>query len=129
MAEFLDIGTTLADPTQTTKGRFEVNGAEAVCIGVYNNLTDSVTLNAFRVVFFPNGNAEAVDGPDTAAEFTSPAGGGNVVQHGNPVDPTTLAAGQKMYFVLTNVRAFHSLQVLASVASGTGKLKIEFGRG
>ena len=30
MAEFLDIGTTLADPTQTTKGRFEVNGAEAV---------------------------------------------------------------------------------------------------
>ncbi|MEL7494807.1 MAG: hypothetical protein AAGJ95_12735 [Cyanobacteria bacterium J06554_11] len=126
MAELLTIGTSFADPDTEKKGRLELKGADKAVIGVYN--TGSVDLNAFKVVFFPNATAEAVDGPSTGAEWTSPEAGNNVIQHGNPVDPTTLAAGAKMYFVLTNVRAFHSLQVLASVASGAGKLKIEFGR-
>ena len=118
------IGTTL-----TIVGRLALDGADKAVIGVYNNLPESITLSAFKVVFFPNATAEAVDGPSTAAEWTSPAGGGNVIQHGNPVSPTTLVAGAKMYFVLINLKPIHSLQVLAAVASGEGRLKLEFNRG
>ena len=128
MAEILTVGTSFADPVTDKKGRLELKGADKAVIGVYNNLPSSVTLNAFKVVFFPNATAEAVDGPTTAAEWTDPTSG-NVVQHGNPVDPTTLAAGAKMYFILHKLKPLHSLQVMATVASGEGQLKIEFNRG
>lgn len=131
MSEFtrtLSIGTAFPDPANNSSGRFGLLESDKAVIGVYNNLSGSVTLNAFKVVFFPNATAEAVDGPSTATEWTSPESGG-VIQHGNPVDPTTLAAGQKMYFILDKLKPIHSLQVLATVASGEGQLKIEFNRG
>lgn len=135
MSEFtrvITVNTSFPDPDSSETldsqtARFGLLGADKAVIGVYN--TGSVALNAFKVVFFPNATAESVDGPSTGAEWTNPEAGNNVIQHGNPVDPTTLAAGAKMYFILHNLNPLHSLQVLASVASGQGALKIEFNRG
>lgn len=129
----IDIKTALPDPDSadtplSQTARFGLLGSDKAVVGVYNNLTESITLNAFKVVLFPNATAESVDGPSTGSEWTSPVQG-NVIQHGNPVDPTTLAAGEKMYFTLDKLKPMHSLQVLASVASGQGKLKVEFNRG
>lgn len=127
MAELLTIGTSFADPAQTKAARLELKGSDRAVIGVYN--TGSVALNGFKVVFFPNATAESVDGPSTGAEWTSPASSQHVIQHGNPTDPTTLAAGAKMYFILHNLNPLHSLQVLASVTTGQGELRVEFNRG
>ena len=135
MSEFtrvITVNTSFPDPDSSETldsqtARFGLLGSDRAVIGVYN--TGSVALNGFKVVFFPNATADSVDGPSTGAEWTNPEAGYNVIQHGNPVDPTTLAAGAKMYFILHNLNPLHSLQVLASVASGQGALKIEFNRG
>jgi hypothetical protein len=127
----ISIGTSFPnpnDPNQNpdTVARFGLTGSDKAFIGVYN--TGAEALNAFKVVFFGNRTAESVDGPSTATEWTS-IGTAGIVQHGNPVDPTTLAAGAKMYFILDRLIPIHSLQILATVASGVGQLKIEFNRG
>lgn len=134
MAEIITVTTTAPDPDDPATpldriARLNLRGANKAWVGVYNNLPESITLNSFQVVFFGNANAEAVVGPDTAAEWTTPSSSKNVIQHGNPVSPVTLPAGQKMYFTLDNLAPMHSLQILATVASGEGKLKIEFNRG
>ena len=131
LTKVITVGTAFPDPDsqdilETQLARFGLLGSDKAVIGVYN--TGSVALNAFKIVFFPNATAESVDGPSTGAEWTSPTAG-NIIQHGNPVDPTTLAGGAKMYFVLDKLSPIHSLQVLATVASGEGVLKIEFNRG
>ena len=133
--KIITVDSTFADPDNPDENpdkvaRFRLLDADRVCIGLYNNLSESITLTNFKIVFFPSDTAtEAIDGPSTGAEWTNPEAGNNVIQHGNPVDPTTLAAGAKMYFILHNLNPLHSLQVLASVASGQGALKIEFNRG
>ena len=108
--------------------RFGLLGSNVCSVAIYNNLPESVTLAGCQVAMFINGTAEHVLGPSTATEFTDRNYAG-VIQHGNPVDFTTLAAGEKGYFVLENMAAIHSIQIQAKVATGTGKLKIEFGRG
>ena len=125
--QFPDPDNPLENPDKVA--RYGLIGSDVCYVGIFNNLPGSVTLDGFQLMMFGSIKGESVLGPSTAEEWTDRSYAG-VIQHGNPVNPITLPAGEKMYFILERMKGIHSIQPLVKCSAGeSGKVKLEFGRG
>lgn len=92
----------------------------------------STTLNSFNVKFRATRENDYVTFLSQGSDWTSPVGNSFLratATDGGNSDPTTLAAGEEILFYLEHVAAFHSMEITASVTSGSTDLEISIGTG
>ncbi|EKU98026.1 hypothetical protein Lepto7375DRAFT_7285 [Leptolyngbya sp. PCC 7375] len=129
----ITVDSTFPDPDNPNEvtekvARFRLLGADRVCISLFNDLDESVTLTGFKIAFFSSETSKkAVDGPSTAEEWTNPEQFG-VILNASQIGPQTLAAGERLIFWMHRLNPAYAIQLLATAGS-TGKLKIDLGRG
>lgn len=119
------IGTSL-----TSIIRVGILDSPSFSVDLFN--TGSQALNAFQVKLYANADSPGVVWFDVSTEWTSPASGSPMKGVSKGADPTTLAGGSSVSFMLADldggIKAYHSVEFLASVASGTTDVDLFVGR-
>lgn len=93
----------------------------------------SQALNAFQVKLFANETSPGVVWFDVGSEWTAPASGSPLKGVSKGTDVTNLSGGSSASFMVADldggIKAYHSVEFLASVESGETTIDLHIGRG
>lgn len=102
-------------------------GFDQVAIDLFNQGGEAFA--GCEVRLKSNKDSPGVVWQNTAEEWTQPVSTSNIVRVSKQSDPTTLAPGQAMSFVIDCLKGFYSIELWAKVQSGETTAQAFIGRG